>query len=211
LKNDGTVWAWGGNYYGQFGNGSTCGVMFCGISTPTQTPGLSGVIAVAGGYKHSVVLKNDGTVWVAGDTNGNSFKKVSGLANIVSIAAGLGTSMALKSDGAVWIFANSASPAASVISGLSNIQSIQMGDGGGNYAVTPDGTMYAWGDAYPGNGTSRSSAPVIVGVVTAQPPPVTGTPTAQVPALSEVGGMIMGALLLLISLVAQTKRRSGIL
>ena len=219
LMNNGTVWAWGSNESGQFGNGGTCGSPFCGVATPTQIPGLSGVKAIAAGYTHTVILKTDGTVWVTGDTNGTNFIQVSGLNGIKSIAAGRGaaspvSSLALKNDGTVWSFSNSASPTASVISGLSNIQSISISDGGKIfYAVAQNGTAYDWGYGYLGDGQSinYSSAPVTVGVVTVTPPPPgtgtgTGTASAQVPALSELGGMIMGALLLLISLVVQKRK-----
>ncbi len=211
LTNTGTVWAWGGNYYGQFGNGSTCGELFCGIPTPTQIPGLSGVKAIASGSTHTVILKTDGTVWVAGDVNGLIFIQVAGLTNITSIAAGQGSSMALKGDGTVWRFQNSPSPSASMISGLSNIQSIQISDGGSiSYAVGSNGTIYNWGSGILGNGTTNgSSAPVVVGVDTSVPP-TPSTSATTVPALSDLGLIFMGASLMLISLVIQIKKRSAI-
>ncbi len=61
LKNDGTVWAWGGNYYGQLGDGTISSL------TPLQVAGQSGVISIAAGFYHTVALKNDGTVWAWGD------------------------------------------------------------------------------------------------------------------------------------------------
>ena len=61
LKNDGTVWTWGYNYYGQLGDGTTTN-----RSTPVQVSGLSGVTAIAGGGNHTIALKNDGTVWTWG-------------------------------------------------------------------------------------------------------------------------------------------------
>ena len=211
LTNTGTVWAWGGNYYGQFGNGSTCGELFCGVPTPIQVPGLSGVKAITSGSTHTVVLKNDGTVWVAGDVNGLNFTQVAGLNNITSIAAGRGSSMALKGDGTVWKFQDSPNPTASMVSGLSDIQSIQISDGGSiSYAVARDGTIYDWGSGILGNGTTNgSSNPVVVGVDTSVPTtPSTGATT--VPALSDLGLAIMGALLMLISFGIQIKKRAVI-
>src|SRR5262245_3606570 len=46
LKQDGTVWAWGG---GNLGNGTTNG-----SATPVQVSDLSGVTAVAAGSSHSL-------------------------------------------------------------------------------------------------------------------------------------------------------------
>ncbi|MCL1904790.1 MAG: hypothetical protein FWG19_01530, partial [Methanomassiliicoccaceae archaeon] len=47
VKNDGTVWAWGVNNYGQLGNGSTVN-----SSTPVQVWDLTDVTAIAGGTTH---------------------------------------------------------------------------------------------------------------------------------------------------------------
>lgn len=62
LKSDGTVWAWGENWWGQLGDGTTPG-RSC---KPVQVSGLSGVIAISGGGGHSLALKSDGTVWAWG-------------------------------------------------------------------------------------------------------------------------------------------------
>jgi alpha-tubulin suppressor-like RCC1 family protein len=58
LKEDGTLWSWGYNNYGQLGIGSTVDQWF-----PAQVSALSNVVAVAGGTNHSVAAKTDGTVW----------------------------------------------------------------------------------------------------------------------------------------------------
>ena len=61
-KNDGTVWAWGGNDAGQLGDGSTTD-----HSTPVQVSGgLVGAVGLAAGTYHSLAVKNDGTVWAWG-------------------------------------------------------------------------------------------------------------------------------------------------
>lgn len=208
LKNDGTVWAWGGNEYGQFGNGSTCGAPFCGLPTPTQILGLTGVVEIASGYQHTVILKNDGTVWASGDTFGVNFKQIPGLNNVVAIAAGNGSSMVLKSDGSVLNFSNSANPTASVISGLSNIKSIEFTEGGTvAFATANTGTVYLWGNGYLGNGTSTySGQPIILGEVTPTPPPP-APETHQVPALSEFWLLVMAMLILLTSFTAQAERK----
>jgi alpha-tubulin suppressor-like RCC1 family protein len=56
LKTDGTVWATGGNYSGELGNGTTTDNF-----NPEQV--LTGVQVVSAGGSHSLFLKKDGTVW----------------------------------------------------------------------------------------------------------------------------------------------------
>lgn len=70
LKNDGTVWAWGGNDKGQLCDGTTTA-----RATPGQIPGLTGVTQISGGpgsdfgFGSGYALKSDGTVWAWGENN----------------------------------------------------------------------------------------------------------------------------------------------
>src|SRR5262245_16714960 len=57
LKSDGTVWSFGGNAYGQLGDGTTTQRL-----TPVQVSGLSGVATVGQGAYYSIALKSDGTL-----------------------------------------------------------------------------------------------------------------------------------------------------
>jgi alpha-tubulin suppressor-like RCC1 family protein len=119
LRADGTVATWGMNAYGQLGDGTTTYRL-----TPVNvTGGLDDVIAIAAGYRHSVALKVDGTVWSWGDNGGGilgagiadayrtspvQVVTSSGpLTGITAISAGLFHTMALKSDGTVWVWGQS--------------------------------------------------------------------------------------------------------
>jgi len=62
LRSDGTVWAWGDNWDGQLGDGTTTYAR----PAPTQVSGLRGVAAIAAGGTHSLAVKRDGTVWAWG-------------------------------------------------------------------------------------------------------------------------------------------------
>ncbi|KPA11350.1 BNR repeat-containing protein, partial [Candidatus Magnetomorum sp. HK-1] len=65
LRNDGTVWGWGGNVFGQLGDNTT------EMRTrPVKADIFPKVIAVEAGHYHSLVLKSDGSVWSFG---ANSF------------------------------------------------------------------------------------------------------------------------------------------
>lgn len=62
VRNDGTVWGWGSNAYGQTGAGASYTV----VDAATQVPGLSNVIDVAAGYYHSAALTASGQVYCWG-------------------------------------------------------------------------------------------------------------------------------------------------
>jgi len=162
LKNDGTVWAWGWNHYGQLGNGDTISRY-----VPEQVIGLTGITSIAGGGYHSFALKNDGTVWTWGRNihgqlgvgdiiDRNTPVQVSGLTGIIAIAGGgWGHSIALKNDGTVWSWGQNyfgqlglgdttdrLLPAQ--VSGLSGIIAIANG-GGHSLALKNDSTVWVWG------------------------------------------------------------------
>lgn len=61
LKEDGTVWSWGENEFGQLGDGT-----ITNSDTPVEVTGLINIISISAGAFHSVALMNDGTVWVWG-------------------------------------------------------------------------------------------------------------------------------------------------
>jgi hypothetical protein len=65
LKNDGTLWAWGENFYGQLGDGTTVH-----RNTPVRVGSLTGVTSMAVGFQHSLARMNDSTVRAWG-TNAN--------------------------------------------------------------------------------------------------------------------------------------------
>lgn len=66
LKTDGTVWGAGSNQDGRLGFGNPAEGAPDFITTWTQIPGLAGVTQISAGIEHSLALKSDGTVWVAG-------------------------------------------------------------------------------------------------------------------------------------------------
>jgi len=61
VKHDGTVWAWGYNYDGQLGDGTTTDRW-----TPVQVQNLTGVVGIAAGTYHSVAA-----ALYPGDTDGD--------------------------------------------------------------------------------------------------------------------------------------------
>jgi alpha-tubulin suppressor-like RCC1 family protein len=111
ITEDGRVWAWGDNSSGNLGDGTTTS-----RTTPVQVAafGTAPVVAVAAGFRFSLALASDGTVWSWGTNNYGDLGDgssgwprttpdlVPGLSAIDAIATGFHRSMALRSDGVVW-------------------------------------------------------------------------------------------------------------
>lgn len=106
---DGNVWTWGGNNFGQLGDGS-----YYSRSIPSKVEGLSGFKSVSCGANHVLALKEDGTVWAWGlnmhrqlgsstsNFSQNTPVEVIGLNDVKAVAGGANHSVALKNDGTVW-------------------------------------------------------------------------------------------------------------
>ncbi|MBI5383104.1 MAG: hypothetical protein HZA90_00300 [Verrucomicrobia bacterium] len=129
LRSNGTVVAWGNNFYGH-----------------TNVPGsATNVVAVAAGGRHSIALKRDGSLALWGD---NSFGQVTnapaGLTNVVEVKAGLWHSVALKANGTVAAWGDQFNRSNAVPSGLSNVIAIAAGPRH-CLALKSDHTVAAWG------------------------------------------------------------------
>jgi alpha-tubulin suppressor-like RCC1 family protein len=61
VKNDGTVWAWGRNTYGNLGDNTLTHRL-----SPVQMIGVSNVIGMANGTNFTLMYKSDGTFWGCG-------------------------------------------------------------------------------------------------------------------------------------------------
>ena len=166
LKNDGTVWTWGSNYFGQLGDGTDTD-----HDIPICVPNLSNVTLIAAGCFHTLVKKEDGSVWAWGDnswgqlgdgtnTDQNIPVCVAELSNVTAITAGRSHTIALKDDGTVWAWGyneygqlgdgthtNQNIPGS--VPGLSNVTAIDAGD---DYTIVSkeDGSVWTWGSNYHG-------------------------------------------------------------
>lgn len=176
LDVDGNAWGWGDNYFGQLGIGNnTAQSQLVKISAFSNN-----VKAVAAGWMHALILKNDGTVWAMGrndygqlgngaSTNSNIPVQTMGLTGIVAISGGHLHSLALKSDSTVWVWGQNfyglgdgvttQSYTPVKVSGLNNVIKI-ISLRNHSLALKIDGTVWAWGQGNSGqlgDGLSLSS------------------------------------------------------
>jgi alpha-tubulin suppressor-like RCC1 family protein len=100
LERDGTVWAWGRNEYGNLGQGA---IDLLPHATPTQVPGLTGVVQLASGRDHILALRADGSLYAWGlNQNGQVGVGTSGDGTDVHAPAQVaigGTVVAVSADG----------------------------------------------------------------------------------------------------------------
>lgn len=161
IKDDGSLWAWGKNEYGQIGDGTTTQRL-----QPVQIASLSDMIFVSCGNSHTLGLKKDGTVYAWGynffgqlgdGTSDDSHQpvQVPGLERIVQVSAGDYHSLALCSDGTVydwgWNGLQQIDPAKGeyilspvVVPGLSGIRKISAG-GEHSIALDKNRNVWTWG------------------------------------------------------------------
>ena len=101
---EGGAWAWGQNVYGQLGDGTTTQ-----RNAPVQVRGFSDEQAIIdGGYRHSLALKSDGTVWAWGRnkfgqlgaagtiTQRNAPVQVRGISGVQAVDAGGNHNLAIR-------------------------------------------------------------------------------------------------------------------
>jgi hypothetical protein len=131
----------------------------------TNVPaGLSNVVEVAGGWVHSLALRQDGTVSAWGEYIDSSRAAYvpAGLSNVIAIAGGDSHSLALKSDGTVVGWGDNFNGQISVPSKLTNVVAIAAGSTH-SLALRADGTVAAWGQDF-GNPTPPSGLSNVVAI-----------------------------------------------
>ena len=186
LKGDGTLWAWGQNYRGQLGDGTT---------TDRLSPAQIGTDAywqtVVASGEHTVALKDDGTLWSWGFNffgqlgDGTTINRslpvqIGAATNWHSVSAGSRHTVAIQGDGTLWAWGDNSN--GQLGDGTTTNRSLPVKIGtyptwesasaGSNHsvAIQGDGTLWAWG--YNSNGqlgdgtTTNKSLPVQIGTAT---------------------------------------------
>lgn len=178
LRDDGQVLTWGSNSDGQLGYlaESDCGAS--GTSPcrrdPTPVPGITGAIAVAAGYRHSLVLLEDGTVISFGDNTHGQLGRptpdasteepalVESLSGVIQVAAGSDCSFALTETGQVHAWGENdrgqlglgmadalPHPTPTPVPGLADVAELAAANTT-TFARLHDGTVWSWGRNHTG-------------------------------------------------------------
>ena len=172
LREDGRVYCWGDNSYGQLGIGSTENE-----EMPTLVPDLVNIVMVSAGAYHTIALSEDGTVYAWGRNsfgqigNGTSAValspvRIDSIPPMKEISAGAFHTLALSIDGKVYAWGDNNEfqvgdvQAENVVDDTGNIlgkrvakpqlvveSGVKAISAGGNHSLylSSDGHVYAWG------------------------------------------------------------------
>ena len=188
VKNDGTLWSWGFNGYGQLGDGSTTS-----RSSPAQVGSLTDWALCDITNRGCAAVKTDGTLWTWGlgtygrnaqgnTTHYSSPVQVGSLTNWLTPCGLSHAGGATKTDGTLWTWGRNYQGMLGH-SGTTNCSSpiqvgsltdwgakLTQGDIQGFCVIKPNGTLWRWGRNYfgtLGNGnTTHISSPIQVGSLT---------------------------------------------
>ena len=170
---DGTLWAWGYNFYGQLGDGTTTSK-----ATPVQIKGLGTIKTIGAAWGNTYVVRSDGSVWIWGSNgygevgDGTRARKLApqpltsltGVTAVATMVDEIGDplfhpvgeySATLKSDGSVWTWGDNTygqlgdgskitKNVPVQVSGLTDATDIATGSEH-CIALKSDGTAWAWG------------------------------------------------------------------
>jgi alpha-tubulin suppressor-like RCC1 family protein len=168
IKNDGTLWTWGYNNYGNLGLNDTNQ-----RSTPTQVGSATTWKQIAMGTKQTTAIKTDGTLWTWGDngygqlglgdtTSRSTPTQVGSATNWKQCASGYRFCSAIKIDGTLWTwggyytgslgnpaYSTNQSTPVTTYGGGTNWKQVACGRYTGA-AIKTDGTLWTWGDGING-------------------------------------------------------------
>ncbi|NBV84714.1 MAG: hypothetical protein EBS01_00255 [Verrucomicrobia bacterium] len=136
VKRDGTLWAWGQNWYSQLGVGDSYN-----RNAPTQVGSARNWSAISAGEQFSVALRRDGTLWVWGNIYGLSYgtpTQLDARTDWASISAGRNHVLALTRTGSP-----TSSPTPVLVPGI--WAEVAAGSNC-SYGIKSDGSLWAWGD-----------------------------------------------------------------
>jgi alpha-tubulin suppressor-like RCC1 family protein len=184
IKNDGTLWTWGGNDAGQLGDGTVIN-----RSSPVQIGASTDWATVGGRNRTFAAVKTDGTIWSWGRNNHgqigdnsdiifnrSSPVQIGALTNWSKVEAGFYNFSAVKTDGTLWSWGRNSYGQLGANDIVTRSSPIQIGaltnwanvSGGSSHiaAIKTDQTIWSWGRNNQGQigdtTTTNRSSPVQV-------------------------------------------------
>lgn len=186
-KPDGTIWAWGKNSSGQYGNGTTSIKRF-----PVKVDSVNQWKRISTSYSHVLAIKVDGSLWGWGENGSGELGlgdytdrlkavRIGTRNDWVKVFAGYQRSFALTSDGKLWCWGNNASGALgdgsvtnrNIPAKMDSILKFDTVAAGSFHtiALTKSHKMYAWGK----NNNSQIGEPALVNQFSVTTPQKIGT------------------------------------
>ena len=162
IKNDGSLWMWGRQYCGEFGNNSTIG-----SETPVKV--MEDVESVSCGGQTTGFVMSDGSLWMCGR---NDFGQIGDnsvvsrsepvwiMDNVDMVSAGWCVTYAVKADGSLWAWGRNDKHQLGIETGNSQLIPVKVMDDVAIVAasatesqwgavIKTDGTLWVWGETQP--------------------------------------------------------------
>ncbi len=183
LKSDGTLWAWGYNYYGQLGDGTANSSYW-----PSQVGALNNWESIFSGFGNSFAITNNGILWGWGDNglgqlgDGTTTDKYApiqiGTSNIWNSISNVTLhTLAIKNNGTLWAWGGNSSGQLGDGTTVFKQTPTQIGSSAdwatistgynNSLAIKNDGTLWAWGYNFYGQlgdgTTTDKNAPIQIG------------------------------------------------
>ena len=162
IKKDGSLWMWGRQYCGEFGNKSTAG-----SANPVKV--MEDVEDVSCGGQTTGVILFDGTLWMCGrndfgqigdNSRTNRYEPVKVLDDVSMVSVGWCVTYAVKTDGTLWAWGrndrhqlglNSSDDQLAPVKVMDDVAIVAASATEGQWVavIKTDGTLWVWGETQP--------------------------------------------------------------
>lgn len=162
IKKDGSLWMWGRQYCGEFGNNSTTG-----SASPIKV--LDGVADVSCGGQTTGIIMSDGSLWMCGRNDFGQVGDSSTLSrnipvkvmeDVKTVSVGWGVSYAVKNDKSLWAWGRNDKHQLGLDNTECQLVPVKLMDeiaiiassateSKWSAAIKTDGTLWIWGESQP--------------------------------------------------------------